>query len=171
MTPIKYTVSLNDARSLLASVRVHKDSRIVTRWYDRKSNETRNHSNHQLGTTKTFVRDLIRARALPKGSPEWVSVFFNNYHVGTGKYGAGHARKFKDTDDIWLEITVFQPFDYMQAAAELDSEIAGSIKGSVTQTDVVLEGVAGTVTAIGTPNLVMVGAGAKNVHIKKRVAA
>ena len=169
MIPTTLNVSLNEAKSTLAGIKVHKDSRIVTRWYDKNTGETRNNSNHQLGTTKTFVKDLIKARTLTKGTKEWEAVFFNNYHKDTGKYGAGHARKFKDTDDVWLEINIYEPFDFMRAAAEKDAEIQASIKDTSVQTDVVFEGSDNKVAVLpGKSNLVMVGKGAKNIHITKQ---
>jgi hypothetical protein len=169
MTPTTHNVSLPEAQKLLTGIKVHKDSRIVTRWYDNITGETRNNSNHQLGTTKTFVKDLIKARTLTKGSKEWDAVFFNNYHQDTGKYGAGHARKFKDSDDVWLEINIFEPFDYIKDAANLDAKIQKSIKDTSVQTDVVFEATTNKVSVLpGQANLVMVGKGAKNIHITKQ---
>jgi hypothetical protein len=169
MTPTTHNVSLPEAQKLLTGIKVHKDSRIVTRWYDKTTGETRNNSNHQMGTTKNFVRDLIKARTLPKGSKEWEAVFFNNYHSDKDQYGAGHARKFKDSDNVWLEINIFEPFDYMKAAAKLDSEIQNSIKDTSMQTDVVFEATTNKVAVLpGKSNLVMVGRGAKNIHITKQ---
>ena len=169
MFPTTHNVSLNEAKKTLASIKIHKDSRVVTRWYDKTTGETRNNSNHQLGTTKTFVKDLITARTAAKGSKEWEAVFFNNYHQDTGKYGAGHARKFKDSDDVWLEINIFEPFDYIKDAAKLDAEIQKSIKDTSVQTDVVFEATSNKVSVLpGKANLVMVGKGAKNIHITKQ---
>jgi hypothetical protein len=169
MIPTTYTVSLNNAKKELDSIKIHKDSRVVTRWYDKTTGETRNNSNHQLSTTKTFVKDLITARTADKSSKKWEDAFFNNYHQDTGKYGAGHARKFKDSDDVWLEINIFEPFDYIKDAAKLDAKIQRSIKDTSVQTDVVFEATTNKVSVLpGKANLVMVGKGAKNIHITKQ---
>ena len=169
MSPTTHNFSLKEATQLLASMKLHKDSRIVTRWYDKITGETRNNSNHQLKTTKNYVKDLITARTAPKGTPKWESAFFNNYHSDTGKHGAGAPRKFKDSDDVWLEINVYEPSDYMKAAAEKDAEIQALIKDTSVKVDVVFEGTENKVTVLpGKANLVMVGRGARNIHIVKQ---
>ena len=57
----------------------------------------------------------------------------------------------------------------MKAAAEKDAEIQALIKDTSVKVDVVFEGTENKVTVLpGKANLVMVGRGARNIHIVKQ---